>query len=234
MVQQMQQRCNECHGEGEIIREKDKCKACKGKKVIQQDKTLEFIIEKGMSHKQTILFRGEGDQEPDVIPGDIILILQQKEHPVFERKGDDLYMEKKITLFEALCGFSFTINHLDKRVLLVKSPPDIVKPGDVLCVEGEGMPRHKEIFTKGRLIIKFNVVFPKKNSITPQNVELLGKVLGKPKALKIDNMENVEEVHLTVPLPSTSSTSNRHTEAYEEDEDGPSQGGASRVECAQQ
>jgi len=233
MVQQIQQRCNECHGEGEIIRENDRCQTCKGKKVIQQDKILEVFIEKGMRDKQQIIFRREGDQEPDTIPGYIILILQQKEHRFFKRQGDDLFIEKNISLYEALCGFTFLVHHLDKRALLVKSPSgDVVKPGDTLCIPGEGMPRHKDPFQKGSLVVTFTVNFPLKKSITPNAVETLGRVLGKPKPTKIENSENVEEVVLSPYGPTANDNHNRRAEAYDEDDDGGYPG--QRVECAQQ
>jgi len=62
IVQQIQQMCNECNGTGEIIKEKDKCTKCKGQKTIQQKKTIEVWIERGMTHKQKIILNGEGDQ----------------------------------------------------------------------------------------------------------------------------------------------------------------------------
>ena len=47
---------------GEIINDKDKCKECKGKKVISETKILEVHVDKGMKDGQKIPFRGEGDQ----------------------------------------------------------------------------------------------------------------------------------------------------------------------------
>ena len=41
MVQQMQSKCSDCHGDGEICREKDRCKACKGQKLVEEEKKLE-------------------------------------------------------------------------------------------------------------------------------------------------------------------------------------------------
>ncbi len=68
--------------------------------------------------------------QPDVIPGDVIIVLQEQEHPRFKRNETDLLIEQEITLFEALCGFSFTLTHLDGRTLLVRSRPgEIIKPG---------------------------------------------------------------------------------------------------------
>lgn len=68
--------------------------------------------------------------QPDTVTGDIIFVLQQKEHPKFKRKGDDLFYEHTLTLTEALCGFQYVLAHLDGRQLLIKSNPgEVVKPG---------------------------------------------------------------------------------------------------------
>lgn len=68
--------------------------------------------------------------QPDTVTGDIVFILQQKEHPKFKRKGDDLFVEHTLSLTEALCGFQFILTHLDTRQLIIKSQPgEVVKPG---------------------------------------------------------------------------------------------------------
>lgn len=74
-----------------------------------------------MKDGQKILFHGEGDQEPELEPGDVIIVLDQKDHSVFQRRGHDLIMKMKIQLSEALCGFKKTIKTLDDRVLLITS-----------------------------------------------------------------------------------------------------------------
>ena len=62
--------------------------------------------------------------------GDIIFVVQLKEHPKFRRKDDDLYIDHTLCLTEALCGFQFVLTHLDGRQLLIKSNPgEVVKPG---------------------------------------------------------------------------------------------------------
>lgn len=71
--------------------------------------------------------------QPDTVPGDIIIVLQLKEHPKFKRKSDDLYVEHSLSLTEALCGFQFALTHLDGRQLLIKSDPgEVIKPGNIL------------------------------------------------------------------------------------------------------
>ena len=68
--------------------------------------------------------------QPDTVTGDIVFVLQQKDHPKFKRKGDDLFVEHTLSLTEALCGFHFVLTHLDGRQLLIKSQPgEVVKPG---------------------------------------------------------------------------------------------------------
>lgn len=69
-------------------------------------------------------------EQPDTVTGDIVFVLQQKEHPKFKRKGEDLFVEHTLSLTEALCGFQFVLTHLDGRNLLIKSNPgEVVKPG---------------------------------------------------------------------------------------------------------
>ena len=55
--------------------------------------------------------------------GDLHVRFMIKTHNVFERKGADLFMDKKISLLEALTGFVFDINHLDGRVIKVATMP---------------------------------------------------------------------------------------------------------------
>lgn len=113
-----------------MIADQDKCRVCKGRKVTQQTKLLEVHIDKGMKNEQQIMFRGEGDQMPGEEPGDVIIVLQEKPHELFKRKGNNLYLKHTITLTEALCGFTMVVPHLDGRNLLIRNPPgQVLEPG---------------------------------------------------------------------------------------------------------
>ena len=51
------------------------------------------------------------------IAGDVIVRINEKPHPVFQRKGDDLYIKRTISLSDALCGFTTEVTHLDGKPL---------------------------------------------------------------------------------------------------------------------
>ena len=74
-----------------------------------------------MEDGQKITFGSEGDQEPGMEPGDIIIVLDEKEHPVFKRSGIDLIMQQNINITEALCGFKKTVPTLDDRTLVIQT-----------------------------------------------------------------------------------------------------------------
>lgn len=79
----------------------------------------------------------------------------------WQRQGDNLIYSSKIRLVEALTGFELHVTTLDDRVLVVKSEPGtVVKPGDVKVVPNEGMPLKGGGLAKGKLFIKFDIVFP--------------------------------------------------------------------------
>lgn len=74
--------------------------------------------------------------QPDTITGDIVIIVQLKEHTKFKRKCNDLYVEHTLSLTESLCGFQFVLTHLDGRQLLVKTNPgEVMKPGNFLLFD---------------------------------------------------------------------------------------------------
>ena len=144
MVQQLQQQCATCNATGT---------SCQKKKERQ---VLEVNIDRGMKNGEKIRFRGMSDEQPNGEPGDIVFLLQEKDHPVFKRKNNDLLINKDLTLKEALCGYSFTVNHLDGRKLTVASKPgEIVRPDSGLvraredlecCSPNQGFPRSVSYF----------------------------------------------------------------------------------------
>ncbi|XP_049798007.1 dnaJ homolog subfamily A member 1 [Schistocerca nitens] len=226
MIQQIQSMCSECRGQGERINPKDRCKQCQGKKTIRDRKILEVHVDKGMVDGQKIVFGGEGDQEPGLEPGDIIIVLDEKEHEMFKRSGCDLIMRMNIELVESLCGFQRVIRTLDDRDLVITCiPGEVTKHGDVKCIMNEGMPQYKNPFEKGRLIIQFLVNFPA--TIPPDVIPQLENCLPpRPESMIPDG---AEECLLMDMDPDQEARRREYKNAYDEDESGT---GPSRVQCA--
>ncbi|XP_032610498.1 dnaJ homolog subfamily A member 1-like [Hylobates moloch] len=225
MVQQIQSVCMECQGHGERISPKDRCKSCKGRKIVQE-KILEVHIDKGMKDGQKITFHGEGDQEPGLEPGDIIIVLDQKDHAVFTRRGEDLFMCMDIQLVEALCGFQKTVSTLDIQAIVITSHPGrIVKHGDIKCVLNEGMPIYCRPYEKGRLIIEFKVNFPENAFLSPDKLSLLEKLL--PERKEVEETDEMDQVELVDFDPNQERWRHYDGEAHEDDECHPRGG----VQC---
>ncbi|XVF73487.1 hypothetical protein PTKIN_Ptkin12aG0205100 [Pterospermum kingtungense] len=238
MIQQMQHVCPECRGSGEVINDRDRCPQCKGNKVTQEKKVLEVHVEKGMQNGQKITFEGQADEALDTVPGDIIFVLQQKKHPKFERKLDDLYVEHTLSLTEALCGFQFALTHLDGRQLLIKSNPgEVIKPDQYKAINDEGMPHHQRPFMKGRLFIHFKVDFPESGVFSPAQCRTLETILPKRPGKQLADMDldDCEETTLNdvnIEEMRRKEQQRRHREAYDEDDD--DEPSMPRMQCAQQ
>uniref|UniRef100_A0A0E0JCL3 J domain-containing protein n=1 Tax=Oryza nivara TaxID=4536 RepID=A0A0E0JCL3_ORYNI len=153
--------CAACGGRGEVSRGLKRCSACRGSKVATDTKVLELAVEKGVPDGHRITFPGEADVKENGVAGDLVMGLRQKKHGKFTRKGDDLVYEHELSLAEALCGFQFVITHLDGRRLLVTSGAgEVIRPGQLKAIDGEGMPVHGMPFAKGTLYVAFRVAFP--------------------------------------------------------------------------
>lgn len=228
MVQQLQRRCNQCEGTGYLFKRK------------KEREVLEVLVEKGMSHNQKIVFRGKADEKPNMEPGNINFVVQEKEHALFKRKGADLLITKTLTLNEALCGFEWKITHLDNREIIIKSKPGEVIKAEasdrrpfVKVVTGEGMPSHGNPFVKGNLYVLFTVEFPDDGDLAPDLVEALKKILpGAAMSVEYDP-ETAEVAHLDhadVKNFGKGGASDNHGSNYDSDEE---QGGPQAVQCNQ-
>jgi len=242
MVQQVQRVCPDCQGDGEVIDPKNRCKKCLGKKVSEETKILEVRVNKGMMDGQKITFRGEGDQQPGVETGDVVIVVQQLPHEQYTRKGDNLMMKLNIGLTEALCGFKIPIKHLDGRELIISHPQGkIIEPGSTKFIMNEGMPRHRDPSDRGNLFIDFDVVFPEKDFLAHEKLPELIKLL-PPRQEIMDipdgeNGEEIEECHLVELDQSEAGPGASHaTYADDSDDEEGHRGhpGGPGVQCATQ
>lgn len=234
MVQQVVD-CTDCDGKGTLIAEKDKCKTCKGKKATQQTKTIEVTIEKGAADGKRYTFEGESDQVPDVDPGDVLVEIQVEKHPKFTRKGADLIYKTDITLLQALTGFEFVIELLDKtKVKLETKPGEVIKPGVFKTCEDLGMPFYEHPTRTGNLYIDFNFIFPDK--VSKEQKEALFKIFPNdvPKAITEKYEESYILSNFKKEDENTHHGGGKQESRMEEDDDEYSGGGARNVQCQNQ
>lgn len=155
--QQIQVPCDVCGGKGKII--KNACGTCKGAKVKRASTKIKVDIPKGAPEKHVISIDGKGDQNPDIMAGDLLLRITSKPHPLFKRDGPHLYMSQTLTLKEALFGFEKKIKYLDGSELVLKRSA-VTQPGQVIVMEHYGLPYSDRPAYHGHLYVQYQVVLP--------------------------------------------------------------------------
>lgn len=181
MYQQSQQPCSDCMGQGVVVDEKDKCKKCNGKKLAEVKSTIECAVEPGCPNEHTYVFHSMADEQPGVLPGDVHIRINIDKHKEFVRKGADLFVEKKITLLEALTGTNYEIKHLDGKKYKVSTlPGEVISHEETKCIKGKGMPFFKDAMGQGNLYVKFKVQMPKRGELTKEQMEQIKTTLPGP------------------------------------------------------
>ncbi|KAG6103740.1 hypothetical protein E4U14_006117 [Claviceps sp. LM454 group G7] len=187
--------CDHCQGSGQVFKDKDRCKKCKGKRTTQEKKALELYIPRGSMQGERIVLEGEADQYPDQIPGDIVFTLVEEQHETFSRLGSDLSADLTITLAEALTGFSrVVVKHLDGRGVHIKrARGKILQPGDCIKVSGEGMPM-KRGDARGDLYLLVSVKFPEDDWLNEEaSYAALQQILPPPPApIEAEEVDEVD------------------------------------------
>lgn len=163
MFQQSVTQCQTCLGQGNTIKEEDRCTECHGKGLTKETHSSKVYITKGSKHGSVTVLSQEGNQViKNQAPGDVHVFCTIKEHFQFKRKKNDLIYETRISLLEALTGYKICITHLDStRCVLSSQLDEIINTGSIRCVKGKGMPLRKNPTQYGDLYIRFKVDFPK-------------------------------------------------------------------------
>ncbi|KAK9267641.1 hypothetical protein L1049_010072 [Liquidambar formosana] len=128
-------------------------------RTIPVEEILSIEIKPGWKKGTKITFPEKGNEQPNVIPSDLVFIIDEKPHSTFTRESNDLVFTQKISLAEALTGFTVHITTLDGRSLTIPIN-SVIHPNYEEVVPKEGMPIPKDPTKKGNLRIKFNIKFP--------------------------------------------------------------------------
>ena len=132
---------------------------------VQESEILTIDVKPGWKKGTKITFPDKGNELPNQLPADLVFVIDEKPHDFYKRDGNDLVVNQRVSLAQALGGTTISLVSLDGRNLLLPVT-DIINPGYELVVAREGMPIAKEPGNRGDLRIKFEVKFPTR--LTPE------------------------------------------------------------------
>ena len=128
--------CDACKGRGQII--ETPCRTCNGRGQVRRKKTVEVNVPAGINDEQVLNVGGHGNSGVNGGPaGDLHVYIGIRPHPIFERRGDDIWCDLPITFAQAALGATVTVPTLDG-----KASYDIhegTQPGDVFKLKGKGV-----------------------------------------------------------------------------------------------
>ena len=154
---QTQSACPHCGGEGRII--KNKCHDCHGEGIVKSDEIITINIPAGVQDGMQLAMQGQGNAAPHGgIPGDLIVLVEEQPHELFERQDANLYYNAFITFSDAALGASVEIPTLGGKVKIKIDPG--TPSGRVVRLRGKGLPVVNG-YGRGDLLVSLNVWVPK-------------------------------------------------------------------------
>ncbi|CAI8617388.1 unnamed protein product [Vicia faba] len=144
-------------------------------KTMPVEEILTITVKPGWKKGTKITFPEKGNEQPNVTTADLVFVIDERPHSVFNREGNDLVVTQKISLVEALTGYTVHLTTLDGRNLSIPIN-NVIHPKYEEVVPKEGMPLPKDPSKKGNLRIKFNIKFP--NRLTDEQKAGVRKLLG--------------------------------------------------------
>jgi molecular chaperone DnaJ len=151
--------CPRCEGEGRVFR--DPCKTCGGDGRVAETETIAVRVPPGVANGNFIPVRGMGDAgSRGGAAGDLIVLIEEKPHPVFRRDGDDLQTELPISFVTLAVGGRVETPTLDGTATL--DVPAGTPSGRVLRIKGRGLPGLRG--GKGDLLVRLSVFVPSRLS----------------------------------------------------------------------
>lgn len=129
--------CGECRGQAKII--KKACKDCSGKGFVETEKEIKIEVPAGADSGYSFRVEGEGECCADGPSGDLYVVVSIEKHPVFERHGEDIYLQHELDFAVAALGGDTTVPGLNGEIKI--EVPDGTQTGNLIRVPGQGLPR---------------------------------------------------------------------------------------------
>ena len=157
-VFQSESTCPDCSGRGKTY--KNVCKECRGNGHVVKNKEIEVTVPEGVDTGHQLRISGKGAAGYNGGPnGDIYIEFRVKEHPLFERKGNDIYVDVPITITDAVLGCKKEVPTLTGTVVLDIDSGS--QSGDQLRLRGKGV-KDPTSSKKGDMYVVLDVVIPDK------------------------------------------------------------------------
>ncbi len=148
--------CPRCGGFGTIIA--SPCRECGGEGRVRGRRTLTVKVPAGVEDGMRIRLNGEGEVGPGGgPPGDLYIEIHEREHPRFEREGDDLHCELRIPMTTAVLGAAMDLETLDSQEQITVKPG--TQPGSTITLPARGVP-HLRRGGRGDLYVHVTVDIP--------------------------------------------------------------------------
>jgi len=158
--------CPSCNGTGKIIT--NKCPSCAGHGIVRGEDVVTLNIPAGVSEGMQMSVSGAGNAAPNGgIPGDLIVVMEEIKHDLFEREGNNIYHQFYISFPDAALGTTIEIPTLEGKAK-VKIEAG-TQAGKVLRLKGKGLPEVNS-YRKGDLLVNLNVWTPQKLSKEEQEI----------------------------------------------------------------
>ena len=151
--------CQQCAGEGKII--SNPCHTCNGTGLVRKRETIKVKIPAGVEAGMQLTLQGEGHAaKNNGINGDLLVVIEEYEHPDLKREGNNLYYTKVISVVDAMLGAEVNIPCLDGDYKIKVEPG--TQSGEVVRLRGRGLPSVNGYGGTGDLYVKIAVWIPKK------------------------------------------------------------------------
>ena len=161
-MMQVQSECENCGGEGTIIR--NKCTKCGGQGVLRDEEIITITIPAGVSGGMQLTVPGKGNAAPrGGVNGDLLVLIEEEEHKDFVRQESDLVYNLLLDMPTAVLGGQVQIPTLSGDVKITITPG--TQPGKVLRMRGKGLPRIDQYgrnYGVGDLLINVGVYIPER------------------------------------------------------------------------
>lgn len=138
---QIEDVCPRCHGTG--TEAGHLCPQCHGTGRILLAKRFEVTIPRGIGEGQRIRLAGQGGAGINGGPnGDLYLIVRLQDDPTYKRKGDDLYVDLPVSIYDLILGADVNVPTLNGEVSM--KIPAGTQNNRLLRLAGRGMPRVRD------------------------------------------------------------------------------------------